>query len=64
MRLMIVLVLVALMAVVFISGCTQTGPSGGLTEKQMEEQAYQAVEDEMENVPDTGLEELENELLE
>lgn len=63
MRLVIVLALVAVMAVAFISGCTQTVPSGSLTEKQMEEQAFQVVDDDMGNMPDTSLDELENELL-
>ena len=61
----IVLVLVALVAVTAISGCTQTdtGPSGELTAEQMEDEAYKAVEQEMDLLEDMGLEDLENELL-
>lgn len=65
MKLAIVLVLVALVAVVCISGCTQdgTGPSGELTGDQMEEDAFKAMEDEMDAMEDVNLDELENELL-
>ena len=65
MKLAIVLVLVALVAVVSISGCTQNeaGPSGELTAKQMEEDAFKAMEDEMDAMEDMNLDELENELL-
>ena len=61
----IVLVLVALVAVTVISGCTQTdtGPSGELTSEQMEDEAYKAVEQEMDLLEDMNLEDLENELL-
>lgn len=61
----IVLVLVALVAVTAISGCTQTdiGPSGELTAEQMEDEAYKVVEQEMDLLEDINLEDLENELL-
>ncbi len=60
----VVLVLAALMAVTAISGCTQTdtGPSGELTAEQMEDEAYKAVEQEMDLLEDMSLEDLENEL--
>ncbi|UCD07573.1 MAG: hypothetical protein JSW41_01200 [Candidatus Aenigmatarchaeota archaeon] len=59
MKWAVVLVLVALMAVAFISGCVQEGPTGELTEKQMDDIASQAVEEEMGDVlEDVNLEEL------
>nr|NIO21208.1 hypothetical protein [Candidatus Aenigmarchaeota archaeon] len=65
MKWAVVLVLVALMAVAFISGCVQEGPTGELTEEQMDDIASHAVEDEMGDVlEDVNLEELESELLE
>jgi outer membrane lipoprotein-sorting protein len=65
MRIAIVLVLVALVAVISISGCTQneTGPSGELTANQMEEDAFKAMENEMDAMENINLDELENELL-
>lgn len=65
MKLAVVMVLVALVAVAFVSGCVTEpiGPSGGLTADQMEEQAYQEVENELGNLEDMSLEEIENELL-
>jgi len=67
MRFAGILVLVVLIVAVFISGCIQqAGPSGTgeLTEQQMEEQAYNALEQEMEQaLENMTLEELENELL-
>ena len=63
-----------LLAAVLISGCVQdtgtdgtdTGPTGGeqLTQAEIEDQAYQALEQEMDQAIDQmTLEELENELL-
>ena len=54
---------------VAVSGCVQqqdTAPTGGeeLTQAEMEDQAYRAVEQEMEQaIDDMTLEEIENELL-
>lgn len=61
----VVLVLIALVAVTAISGCTQTdtGPSGELTAEQMEDEAYKTVEQEMDLLEDMSLDDLENELL-
>jgi len=66
MKLAVVLVLVALMAVAFISGCVQeTGITGELTGEQMEEEAFQTIEEEMEEaLENMTMEELERELLE
>lgn len=65
MKWAVVLVLVALMAVAFISGCVQEGPTGELTEEQMDDIASQAVEEEMEDILEgVNLEELESEILE
>ena len=67
MKLAGALVLVVLVATIVISGCVQepTGPpTGGLTEKQIEDQAFSTVEKEMEDAIDSmTLEDLENELL-
>jgi hypothetical protein len=65
MRTAVALVLLALVVVTLISGCTQPeGPTGELTEKQMEEQAYQQIDQEIEDaLSGMALEELENELL-
>ncbi len=64
MKTAIAIVLVALVAVTVISGCVHdTGISGELTEEQMEDQAYQAVEQELDSMEDMDLEDLEQELL-
>jgi outer membrane lipoprotein-sorting protein len=64
MKVAVVLVLVAMMAVALISGCTQqAGPSGELTGAQMEEEAYKAVEQDMGTLDDMTMEDLESELL-
>lgn len=62
------IVLAVLLAAVLVSGCVQRteGPptTGELTQGQAEEQAYQALEQEMEeSLEDMTLEELEDELL-
>ncbi|UCC91718.1 MAG: hypothetical protein JSV39_00380 [Candidatus Aenigmatarchaeota archaeon] len=66
MKLAVALLLVV-MVVAIISGCVQepTGPpTGGLTEKQIEDQAFSAVEKEMEDAIDSmTMEDFENELL-
>lgn len=64
MKIAVVLVLVALIAVVSISGCTQTTPTGELTADQIDENAYGAVEQEMEDMLNNmNSKDLENELL-
>ncbi len=67
MKLAGVLVLAVLVGMVLISGCVQepTGPpTGKLTQEQAEAQAFQTLEQEMEEaIEKMTLEELENELL-
>jgi outer membrane lipoprotein-sorting protein len=66
MKFAIALVLVALVLAITISGCVQQPsgpPAGGLTQEQAESQAFQALEQEMqENLEDMTLQEIENEL--
>lgn len=67
MKLASALVLVVLVAAIVISGCVQEPagpPTGGLTEKQAEDQALQTLEQEMdEAIEGMTMEDLENELL-
>ena len=68
MKLAGALLLVVLLVAILISGCVQdTGTTTGgeqLTQAEMEDQAYQALEQEMGDAIDQmTLEELENELL-
>jgi len=58
-------VLGILLSVILVSGCTQTTPSGetggGLTEKQIEDQAMQQIEQELDQaVQDLDLSDIEN----
>ena len=68
MKLAGTLVLSILLAAVLIAGCVQQpegpGVDGQLTQAEMENQAYDTIEQEMENaIESMTLEELENELL-
>lgn len=69
MKLAGVLVLGILLVAVLIAGCVQQpedldGDGGQLTQAEMEDQAYDTIEQEMENaIESMTLEELENELL-
>jgi PBP1b-binding outer membrane lipoprotein LpoB len=67
MKLAGIIVLALLVLTVWISGCVQepaAPPTGGLTQEQAEQQAFQTLEQEMdEAIEGMTLEELENELL-
>jgi outer membrane lipoprotein-sorting protein len=70
MKILMAFVFVALVAAVAISGCVQQTPvtggetSGKMTASQMEQQAANTLEEEMEQaIGDITLEDLENELL-